>query len=258
MCKKDYIVKVKYLTTFLIIILLYSSVFSQKLTIYVDEFPPFNYTQKEEIVGLSVDVVKGVLKNTKFEYTITSIPWARAYIMSQTDPNTLIFSILRIKNRENLFKWVGIVAPAAYSVYRLKSRDDIQVKLLDDLKKYEVGTVVKDVHEHYFTIKGFELNEFHRVAGKNAYVQNYKKLLRDRIDLLPMSDAVINFISKKEGDVLSKIIEKEYILSEMSTGNAYLAASLTTKDETVSEIKSALIAFKKTEEYKLILKKWGL
>jgi len=251
--------KVSYfLTLLLFFILLNSSLGAQKLTIYVDEFPPFNYTKNEKIEGLSVDVVRAVLNKTKFEYTITSIPWARAYTMSQSNPNTLIFSILRINKREKLFKWIGIVAPSAYSVYTLKSRDDIKINTLDDLKKYQVGTVIKDVHEHYFTTKGFDLNKFQRVAGKNAYVQNYKKLLKKRIDVLPMSDAVLNFISKEQGDDPSKIIKKVYTLSEMSVGGASIAASLTTDDEIVFEIRQALETFKKTQEYQLILKKWGL
>jgi len=235
-----------------------STLFAQKLTIFVDEFPPFNYTTNKKIQGLSVDVVRAVLKKTKFKYTITSIPWARAYTMSQTNPNTLIFSILRIEKREKLFKWVGIVAPASYSIYRLKSRNDILISILEDLKKYQVGTVIKDVHEQYFVTKGFDLSEFQRVAGKNAYVQNYKKLRKQRIDVLPMSDAVINFISKKQGDNPTNILKKEYILHEMSKGGAYIAASLTTKDDIVFEIRKALESFKKTDDYQLILKKWGL
>jgi len=251
--------KVSYFLTLLLSIIFINSSFgAQKLTIFVDEFPPFNYTKNGKIEGLSSDVVRAVLNKTKFDYTITSIPWARAYTMSQTKPNTLIFSILRINKRENLFKWIGIVAPAAYSVYTLKSRDDIKINILDDLKKYQVGTVIKDVHEHYFTTKGFDLDKFQRVAGENAYVQNYKKLLKKRIDVLPMSDAVMNFISKEQGDDPSKIIKKVYTLSAMSVGGASIAASLTTEDELVFEIRKALESFKKTHEYQLILKKWGL
>jgi len=251
-------VKIISLPLLLLFLLLNGSLFAQKLTIFVDEFPPFNYTKDKQITGLSTDVVRAVLNKTKFEYTITSVPWARAYTMSQTDTNTLIFSILRIDKREKLFKWIGIVAPAAYSVYRLNSRDDIKIDILNDLKNYQVGTVVKDVHEQYFVSNGFDLNTFQRVAGKNAYVQNYKKLLKQRIDILPMSDAVINFISKEQGDTPFKLLNKEYFLSEMSRGGAYIAASLKTNDEIVSEIRKVLETFKKTNEYQVILRKWGL
>jgi len=247
-----------FLTLLLSLSVLNSSLFAQKLTVFVDEFPPFNYTKNDKIEGLSTDVVRAVLDRTDFEYKIISVPWSRAYVMSQTTPNTLIFSILRINKREKLFKWIGIVAPAAYSVYALKNREDIKIKELDDLKKYQVGTVINDVHEHYFVSKKFDLNKFQRVAGKNAYVQNYRKLLKKRIDVLPMSDAVINFISKEEGDDPTKVLKRVYSLHEVSSEGAYIAASLTTDDEIIRKITKTLESFKGTQEYQEILKKWGL
>jgi len=242
----------------LIFILFSTSLFAQKLAVLIDEFPPFNYTKNSKIEGMASDIVRAVLDITSFEYKITSYPWSRAYKMAQSDSNTLIFSISRIEKREKLFKWIGVIAPASYSVFSLKDAENIKINNLDDLKKYQIGTVIKDVNEAYLLTKGFKLNDFQRVAGENAYIQNYKKLLKKRIDVLPMSDIVMDYISKEQGDNPSKILKKVYTLSEISTGGAYIAASLKTKDEIVLEIQKALEAFKQTSKYQLILKKWGI
>jgi len=242
----------------LIIILIACTLQAQTLTIYTEEFPPFNYTNNNQIEGVSTDIVNAVMKKTYFDYSIISIPWARAYKMSQEDPNSLIFSISRRVKRENLFKWIGIIVPSVHSVFALKSRDDIIIDKLDDLKQYQIGTAIEDARETYLVTKGFELKKFQRVAGKSAYLQNYKKLKKERIDVWPMTDAVMNYIVRKTGDDPTKVLKKVYEFSELSTGGYYIAASLSTPDKVVNELKKALEDFKKTLEYKKILQKWGM
>ena len=231
---------------------------AQTLTIYTEEFPPFNYTNNKQIEGVSTDIVNAIMKKTYFDYTIISIPWARAYKMSQEEPNSLIFSMSRRVKREKLFNWIGIIVPSVHSVFSLKSRDDIEINALDDLKQYQIGTTIEDARETYLVNKGFELSKFQRVAGKSAYLQNYKKLKKERIDVWPMTDAVMNFIVRKAGDEPSKVLKKVYEFSELSTGGYYLAASLSTSDEVVNELKKVLEDFKKTLAYKKILQKWGM
>jgi len=156
----------------LIIILIACTLQAQTLTIYTEEFPPFNYTNNNQIEGVSTDIVNAVMKKTYFDYSIISIPWARAYKMSQEDPNSLIFSISRRVKRENLFKWIGIIVPSVHSVFALKSRDDIIIDKLDDLKQYQIGTAIEDARETYLVTKGIELKKLQREAGKSAYLQN--------------------------------------------------------------------------------------
>ena len=240
-------------------ILLYTTFLeATKLTIYTEEFPPFNYTDNKQIKGVSADVVKAVLKKTNFTYSIISIPWARAYKMSQEEPNSLIFSISRRVKREDLFMWIGIIVPSVHSVFALKNRDDIKIEKLEDLKKYQIGTAIEDARETYLVTKGFELKKFQRVAGQSASLQNYKKLKKKRIDVWPMTDAAMNYAVKKFGDDPKEVLKKVYEFSELSTGGYYMAASLTTSDEVIEELQKALSDFKQTPEYKKILKKWGM
>jgi len=242
----------------LLVTLLSSSLFAEKLTLYTEEFPPFNYSEKGKIVGVSTEIVEAVMKRAGMEHSIKSLPWARTYKMSQAKTNSFIYSISRRAKREELFQWVGIITPATQSIFALSNRADVRINALEDLNKYKVGTTVEDSREAYLASKGFDVEKFQRVAGDSAYVLNYKKLKKKRIDVMPMPDAVMSHISKQQGDNPSSVLKKVFPLKEISQGGYYLAASLSTPEVTVEKVRVALESFKKTNEYKMILKKWGL
>ncbi len=246
--------------SFIFTILVFSglSLNAESLTIYTEELPPLNFTRDSKITGLSTEVIEQVMKKTGFKYKIISIPWARAYKISQEEPNSFIYSISRRKKREQSFHWIGVIAPSSHSFFALKNRMDIKINKLEDLKKYQIGTVIEDARETYLVSKGFELDKFQRVAGKSAHLQNYKKLKKQRIDIWPVSNAVMNYLVKKIGDDPEKILRPVFVFPKESSGGFYLAASLSTKQDVINKVKIALENFKKTSEYTNILKKWGL
>ena len=227
------------------------------LTVYTEEFPPFQFKENDKIVGASAEVVEAVLKSAGVSYEMNSYPWARSYQLAQEKEDSLIFSISRQEKREALFKWIGVIVPCQYSVFALQSRSDIQVATLTDMKKYKIGTTLKDARESYLESKGFDLNTFDRTSGDNSHVSNYKKLKAGRIDLWPMPDAVAYHVAKTEGDDPAALLKRVLPLTEISTGY-YLAASLQTSDETVKTIRTALEKFVATPEYKAILAKWNM
>lgn len=231
---------------------------AQTLTIYTEEFPPYNFTHKGKITGVSTEVVKQVLAKAGFKIKIVSLPWARAYDLAQKNENALIYSISRRQNRENLFKWIGVLTPTTYSVFGLNSRNDVNIRNLEDLKQYKIGTSIDDARESYLLGKGFALTDFDRVGGDNAHLLNLKKLMSRRIDVWPMPDAVAYFTTKQEGhDNPSKLLKKLLLLEELS-GGYYLAASLKTSDQVVKRIATALEDFTMSEAYNKMLNDWGL
>ena len=89
--------------------------------------------------GVSTEVVLAVLKEVNVKAKIELYPWARAYQIATTKKNHLIYSIGRIPERENLFHWVGTIAPYKTSLYKLKIRKDIKIGSLNDAKRYTIG-----------------------------------------------------------------------------------------------------------------------
>ena len=231
---------------------------AQQLILYTEEFPPYNMTENNEVTGVSTEVVTNVMNRVGMAYTIESYPWPRTYKLAQMGPNSLIYSISRRASRENLFRWIGIIVPTVHSVFSLKSRTDIEVKELAGMKNYEIGTTLKDARETFLLNNGFTEDDLQSASGDNAYLLNYKKLKKGRIDLWPMPDAVASYFVKQAGDDPSTTIRKVFELEEMSKGGYYIAASLDVPQETVEAIRESLEEFKKTIEYEKILKKWDL
>ena len=102
-----------------------------------NNIPPFNYKENGVVKGLSVDVVRAAFKEADLYIDrIDVLPWARGYRYALEKKNVFLFGILRTENREHLFRWMGTIAPATISFFRLKERGDIRIKTLEDAKKY--------------------------------------------------------------------------------------------------------------------------
>lgn len=247
------------LITFLFVLMtLGSQCYATTLTVFTEEFPPYNFTNDGKVVGVSTEVVKKILNIAGYKYKLKSYPWARTYSLAQKTQNALIFSISRRPNREDLFKWIGVITPATYSIFCHSSRNDINVVKLSDLKNYRIGTSIDDARESYLLGKGFTTDDFSRIGGSDSNVINLKKLMNNRIDVWPMPDAVAYYTVKQQGyENAKRILKKVLPLSDLS-GGYYIAASLNTPESVVINIKTALDKFVNTKEYNRILNGWGL
>lgn len=218
----------------------------QGIKIVTEEYPPYNYTDNGKITGLSTDVVKAVLKDVGMDVEITVYPWKRAYDMALNEPNVLIYSIGRNAQRENLFKWVGVIAPYKVYFFALKERADISIKSLDDAKKYKIGTTIDDAREQYLLSKGFEKGAQIEEVGTNDL--NVRKLFGKRIDLVPMPELLGYDLTKRSGFDPSQLI-KVFELSEISSEGLYFAFSKDTSDEVLNKFRQALDKIKSDGTY---------
>jgi len=237
----------------LIAILAYPA-YGEKINVVTEAYPPYNFEETGAVAGVSTEVVRAVLKEAGLEASIEVYPWPRAYKMALEDANTIIYSISRTPERENLFKWIGVIAPADNYLFALKKRTDITINTLDDAKKYMIGTVKDDAADIYLIKNGF-------VVGKNIeraadYEINMKKLLRERFDLWFSAELVANFFLKQYGNIPSETVKKVYFLKELSADGLYMAFSRNTPDSIVEKCRTALEKLKKDGTYDLILKKY--
>lgn len=223
--------------------------FAQKITVVTEEYPPYNYLDSnKKVSGLSTDVVEEVLKRAKFEYQLGIYPWARAYKMAQDAPYVLIYTIGRNENREALFKWVDVIAPYEVYMYRLKSRPEIKVSKLDELKNFKIGAVRDDIRAQYLEKIGVKLDL------TNADSFNSKKLAVNRIDLFPIDEAALIALYKREGLDPDSVV-KAFKLDDLSSG-LYMAFSKQTPDEVVNKCKVALAEIRKDGSFEKIRLKY--
>lgn len=154
-----------------------------KFTLMSEQYPPYNMIQNDKPTGISIDLMKIILKKMDSKQTIKDVqflPWARSYNIIQSKKNTMLFVMARTQKRENLFKWAG---PVGSSKIALISRKDKNIKInsISDMKQYRIGSVKNDVAE--LALKEIGIVKTDSISGINAIEKSIKKLDNGRIDL---------------------------------------------------------------------------
>ncbi len=231
---------------------------AQEISVVTEEYPPYNYTEGGQITGLSTEVVKAALDISGLDYEMKALPWARAYATAKDTPNTLIFSISRSEERENLFTWIDIVAPTKFSVFARKG-NNYSVNSYDDMKKYSTGTNRNDIVEQLLKSKGFTRAHLDSTSGQTANMTNFRKMMQGRIDFWPAADAVVFFTAQQAGYANpEEILQRVLPIPELSEGGFYIAANPETDPAVIEKIKEALKQMRDSGKYQEILANWGM
>ncbi|WP_086481953.1 substrate-binding periplasmic protein [Oceanospirillum sanctuarii] len=221
-----------------------------QLTVVTESFPPYNYQVKGEPQGMSVEVLQAVLQELDYprqKYDLQFMPWVRAYRKALNQPNVLIFSIARIPEREELFHWVGEIAPYRTSIYKLR-QNPIRITSLDDAKSYEVGVSQQDVIYTYLRSEGFAHLD---VIGSDLL--NIRKLKHQRIPLIAYDEAAFNFAMRSDANPN----DFEQVLSiKPLSGSLYMAFSEGSDQELIEQFEAALKRIKADGRYQKILQRY--
>ncbi|MBQ4811279.1 transporter substrate-binding domain-containing protein [Pseudoalteromonas luteoviolacea] len=134
------------------------------------------------IQGSAVELVKKLLAKANHNVPIEVYPWARAYKLALNEPNTMIFSMARIKEREHLFHWVGPISKLKGHIWALKSSSHIEINALDDAKRFSIAVIREDSTHHFLRYIGF--NDEPNLYLTTAFKQNVQMLLLKRVDLV--------------------------------------------------------------------------
>lgn len=229
--------------------LLGSPAWAEKVLAVTEEFPPYSFTDPSgHVTGLSTEIVQEMFKRANVEYKISSQPWARAYRTAQDDANVAIFSIVRNEKREDLFKWVGVIATQNSYLFKLKERSDVKAGTIADLKPYVVGGVRDDARTQYLEKEGLSIT----VVTDN--VMNMKKLQLKRIDAFAMDEMSLMALAGKHGidfNSMEKLVKLDKLTNELT-----VAFSLKTPDETVERCRVALESMRKDGTLAKITTQW--
>ena len=221
--------------------------------------PPYQIQEKDRpLTGISVELVRMMLREAGVDLKIRVYPWARAYGMAQRQKNVMLFSILRNPPREKLFKWVGTLHPFHVYFFRMKNRPDIVVNTLDDARKYRIGVLRDDSRNIYLRSQGFGEN----LEEVTLDSQNIKKLFDGRIDLLPSDPIVLSYWFKVMND--DPASSQKYDMDNLeriyhvagADGENYVAMSLQTDNRVVKHFRRALNRVKASRQYQQLLDRY--
>jgi polar amino acid transport system substrate-binding protein len=148
-----------------------------------EDWFPYQYEQEGEVVGIAADTVVLLLERVGSDQDRRDIrlyPWARAYKMLLSEKHTILFSVTRTPEREDLFKWAG---PLFHNTTYLIARKDRGASIAspEDISKYRIGTIIDDASELFVQRLGIGLD---RVQRNSKSIYNVEKLERGRIDLV--------------------------------------------------------------------------
>lgn len=168
---------------------------AQRLTIYTEVAPPFQYENPDgTLSGFSVDLVREIQRRVGNRDPIALVPWVRGYNEALTKPNVLLFAMDRSVERENSFQWVGPIGEVDYWFF-VKASSPIVIRQLSDAKKLGfIGVYKEDIRDQSLTRMGF--TNLDRSVDQMVIL---RKLADGRIDALVDSQENMEQLTKLAG-----------------------------------------------------------
>jgi polar amino acid transport system substrate-binding protein len=220
---------------------------AQDMMVITEEYPPLSYSRDGSLSGVSVEIVREILRRLDQPDAIMMMPWARGYHLLKTKANVILFSTTRTKEREDLFHWVGPLCAARNGFYRKKG-SDIQIDSLEDARKVaSIATYKDDAREQMLKSLGFD-----NLDSSNSAESNLKKLISGRVDLWFYDNLGIPYVAKQTGVDLADL-ELALAVDEVSL---YIAISKQTPAEIVERWRVAFESMQQDGTFLSISKKW--
>lgn len=226
---------------------------SDTLQIISIALPPLQfYNDKHELEGYFVEVIKAAMATTSLDYDMALYPWARSYKMAQNEENVCIFSLNRIKEREQKFNWIAQLAETHSALYTLKTHN-VKIRSLNEAKKY-TGIAIRDGVYHQLLMRnGFEEN-------KNVYVVGNSDALvkvvysKRQVDFILSDDVILNRLAKKL-KLDPEAFNRQFYL-DITPLKDYIACSPQTSSLITNQLKQAFNTIKHNGVWENINNKW--
>jgi len=218
-----------------LLLLSFSSGSASALEVYTEEFPPYNFTENNQLRGISVELLLAAAKQANSPIMAQDIkvrPWARAYRKVLSTPNTMLFSMAHIPSREKLFKWVGPIGKTRVVLLAKKERN-FHIKDPAQLLNYKIGTIRDDVAQKLVEENGVPTELIEHTSTTRALA---KMLDLGRIDLWAYEENAALWVMEKAG-LDSREFEAVYVLMEL---DMYFALNKETDQQVVDDLQLAI------------------
>jgi len=211
--------------------------------------PPANFLdENNQPTGITVDFVREIQKRVGNNDPIKIKPWKRAYNMALRQPNVVIFTASRTKAREDLFHWISLSTVRRWTFFAKKG-SGYDFDNLNQLKSVSgIGVMRGNIRESFLRDRGFN-----NIQLTNEHLQNLKKLLVGRIDLMFNSDLGMASICKDEGLDFNAVIEPVF---DAKVSRSWIMISKKTSPEIVAKWRKAAEEIKADGTFKRLSQKW--
>lgn len=207
----------------------------ESLRVVTELSPPHQTVVNGEVAGLSTQLVREIMREAGLEANIEIYPWARTFRIASSQPNVLIYNMARTAEREKLFHWIGKVAAYQLGFVALTHRQDIQIKQLDDARRYTVAIQRDDLSARFLLEQGFSVGRELVYAADIA--ESWQLLLNGKVDLV-IDDAVALGDMAASLSIAKDDVRFVYAIPELEV-HSWLAANRQTPVRLVEQLQQA-------------------
>ncbi|MFT5164104.1 MAG: polar amino acid transport system substrate-binding protein, partial [Alteromonadaceae bacterium] len=201
---------------------------AEPLRVVSENMPPYNYrTTEGQLSGPSTEVVRALLASLKISSKIEVMPWARAYKVALTEPNVLIFSIVRTRQREPHFQWLDGIGPVDIQIFASTNSPLLPFNDLNQLTDKTLG-ILRSSSQVAFVKSHKGLLAKNIIAGK-SYEDLYKMQQLGRVDLIMAPGMLIKYLNHKFSTKAEQLPKSVYIVPSTQQRQLHLAFSNSTE-----------------------------
>jgi polar amino acid transport system substrate-binding protein len=201
----------------LLLVVAAPGVWAGPLRLYTEKGRPFQIDETGAMSGFTVEVVREALRRTGSKGTIELLPWKRGYLEAKTDPDSAIFPVYRIAEREQDFLWSEPLLKAKWILYRRKG-SLIRLSSLDDARRLDrIAVSGGDARMLYMESRGFSNLQ---VVPVDLF--GWKMLVDGRVDLVAGSN-LAHLIQDQEYASLMPRVEPALVMDEYTLNIAFCA-----------------------------------
>ena len=202
-------------------------------TVYTEELEPVHFTRQGTHLGIATELVQAIFREAGLPMTLESYPWKRSYYYSLHDDNSFIYTINRTTEREEKFHWIGPILPKRTWLYRLKSRKDIKVQNIHDLKNYTTTVLLGYALTRELEDAGLQRDK--ELVVRTTKKEQLRVLLKGHADLITGNEFTLPRALQGTGFTINDMVP----VLLMSNRGYFLAANLHVAPEVITRLQAA-------------------
>lgn len=216
-----------------------------------EEWAPYNYRENNQLTGMATDIVQRIMTLTGDKFEVLFLPSMRSGLTLKTRPKTILYSMFRTAEREQMYKWVGPIVEESIHPYQLASQPPVntleQLQKAPRLTTRHAGLIPDMLQAHGFTNLDKKATES---------LQLYRMLLAGRTPIIAGdTDAGVAYYSRQLNIAPGTLRQ---VPVELYRASLYIAFSPDSEDRVVTAWAAALAQLRQSGELARIQARYHL
>lgn len=215
-----------------------------ELSLVTEDYPPLTFLQDGQLTGYGSEVVAEIQGKLGTNFQPQIMSWDKAYEKALSEPNVVIFTIEKTREREDLFYFVGPLGANTASFY-IRKDSALEISDLAAAKALEsIATT-----SNWFTELYLKSNGFTNLISKEDPKENIRMVMDGEAQASVFTDLSYHLLAEELGVDSSEL---KAVLPLMTT-EYYIGISKTTDATIVQKWQDAfeeLVAEGRIEELK--------